>query len=222
MPRISAVTLAEHHARSWNSLACALDACLAAKPYDQVTLADVAGAAGMARNTVYNYARDKPALVAAVTQHVAGELMLELDGISASDIAPSDKLGALVDAMMRWIATGRHRSVVAFAISQPWEPGTDGPLGAKMRVVVSRAASEGAQRGIFRPDFALTLELLSGTARAAAARIFEHPDELDVIVAETLRLLLAGLASSDDAHRAQNVKGLRISQESIERKDRRA
>ncbi|MET0692889.1 MAG: TetR/AcrR family transcriptional regulator [Propionibacteriaceae bacterium] len=65
MPRIRANTVAEHRELMWSQLLDAFGDLLADKGYADMTLAEVAARAGMARNTIYNYADDKEALLMA-------------------------------------------------------------------------------------------------------------------------------------------------------------
>jgi len=193
MPRINASSLAEHQIRSWSTLALAFDSCLGDKSYDSISMTDVASRAGMARNTLYNYAKDKSALVRLVIEHAAISLIAEVEAISSSRLEPPEKLTGIVRAVMRWVATGEHRALIAYSLAQPWGADGDNPLGKRIRSAILQAVAEGVDRGIYRKDVGLTLELLSGTARAAAARIFICPAEMEDISSEAIRLLNAGL-----------------------------
>jgi AcrR family transcriptional regulator len=67
----------------WSQLLDSFGDLLADKGYADLTLADVAARAGMARNTIYNYATDKEALLMAyigrAVEQFVGELRAELD-----------------------------------------------------------------------------------------------------------------------------------------------
>lgn len=200
MPRINAKSLAEHHTRSMSALALAFDSCLIDKPYDSISMAEVASRAGMARNTLYNYAKDKSELITLVIGHAAVTLITEVDTLSSSDLEPVEKLAGIVRAVMGWVATGQYRALIAYAISQSWGAEGDALLGQKIRSVIWQTVSEGVERGIYRKDFLLALELLSGTARAAAARILICPAEMESISSEAIRLLNAGLQPDDQCY----------------------
>src|ERR1700712_753207 len=83
MPRIRADTVAAHRQLMWSQLLDSFGDLLADKGYADLTLADVAARAGMARNTIYNYATDKEALLMAyigrAVEQFVGELRAELD-----------------------------------------------------------------------------------------------------------------------------------------------
>lgn len=193
MPRINASSLAEHQIRSWSALALAFDSCLEDKSYDSISMTDVASRAGMARNTLYNYAKDKSALVRLVIEHATISLIADVEALSSSRLEPPEKLAGIVRAVMRWVATGEHRALIAYSLAQPWGADGDNPLGQRIRSAIWQVVAEGVERGIYRKDFGLALELLNGTARAAAARIFICPAEMEDISSESIRLLNAGL-----------------------------
>ena len=72
MPRIREASISEHHETVWADLAEAMRQLLLERDYDTLTMGHIAARAGLARNTLYNYARDKSALVAALTERAAG------------------------------------------------------------------------------------------------------------------------------------------------------
>ncbi len=198
MPKIFAKTLADHSSQIWAALADALNDQLSRKTYDRISLTEVASAAGMARNTLYNYARDKQSLVDVVTEHVARQLIMDIETISNSSASPESKMTNLFAAMLSWVAKGRHRAIIAYALAEPWRPYAEKPLQIQMERAIFAVAQEGANHGSFRSNAALTLELLAGLAQAAALKVFAHPDELPRVLAEANRILLAALALEHD------------------------
>lgn len=82
MPRIQAQTVAAHRELMWSQLLDAFGDLLADKGYADMTLAQVAARAGMARNTIYNYVTDKEALLMAyigrAVEQFVGELRAEM------------------------------------------------------------------------------------------------------------------------------------------------
>lgn len=195
MPRISAASLEEHHDRVWSALVDALNASLAAKPYDRISLAEIAATAGIARNTIYNYARDKAALMAAATTHSAKTLISDLVAIAGDGRSPPQRLRDLVGATLTWVSTGKHRAIIGQAIfaSPQMTLGAE-DLSAEVLAIVQRVVDEGIGAGLFRPDTALTLDLLRGVFERGARRVYHRPDELELVKEESIRLLLAGLA----------------------------
>lgn len=83
MPRIRADTVVAHRELMWSQLLDAFGDLLADKGYADMTLADVAARAGMARNTIYNYVTDKEALLMAyigrAVELFVGQLRVEMD-----------------------------------------------------------------------------------------------------------------------------------------------
>ncbi|NEB78649.1 helix-turn-helix transcriptional regulator, partial [Streptomyces sp. SID14478] len=68
MPRIRGASIEEHHEMVWADLAEAMRQLLRERDYDSINMGHIATRAGLARNTLYNYARDKGTLVLALTQ----------------------------------------------------------------------------------------------------------------------------------------------------------
>ncbi|MGM0386623.1 MAG: TetR/AcrR family transcriptional regulator, partial [Actinomycetota bacterium] len=68
MPRILADSLAEHRTLVRARILDAFGEELHDNGYAALTLADVAGRAGIARNTIYNYAADKNELMLAFVE----------------------------------------------------------------------------------------------------------------------------------------------------------
>ncbi len=62
MPRIRGASIGEHHEMVWAGLSAAMRELLLERDYDSITMGHIATAAGLARNTLYNYAADTKAL----------------------------------------------------------------------------------------------------------------------------------------------------------------
>ena len=109
MPRILASSLAEHNDQAWAALTFALERLLAERSFDEITMASVASAAGMARNTLYNYAPDKASLVSAVTKRASAELLSEVTALAGGEGEPLERLEAITRAILRWFVADEHR-----------------------------------------------------------------------------------------------------------------
>ena len=68
VPRIRGASIEEHHEMVWADLAEAMRELLLERDYESITMGHIAAKAGLARNTLYNYAADKSALVLALTR----------------------------------------------------------------------------------------------------------------------------------------------------------
>lgn len=114
MPRIKAATVVEHREQARDRLLDALEALLAVHGYDEVTLAEVAAHAGMARNTVYNYVADKHELLAGLVERDVERLMATLPRQVATAPTATEALRRFVRALLRAWAEGSSAGTDAF------------------------------------------------------------------------------------------------------------
>lgn len=156
MPRIRAASVVAHRELMWGRLLDAFGELLAEKGYADLTLAEVAGRAGMARNTIYNYAHDKEALLMAfIARAVEGfveEIRTELD----------DLLDA--PAKLTWLITRQMRQFVeepgggddsGMLEGHTLRPGAHGDLQARfepLRMLMAEIVETGAATGELRHD----------------------------------------------------------------------
>ncbi|WP_136191859.1 TetR/AcrR family transcriptional regulator [Actinomyces procaprae] len=92
MPKIMGNSLAEHRERTRRALFDALSDLLAQRPFDKITLSDVAARAGVGRTAVYNHFTDKEDLLLAFMEHETGRYAKEL-ARTLTDVAdPIDRL----------------------------------------------------------------------------------------------------------------------------------
>lgn len=82
MPRIRGTSIEEHHEMVWADLASAMRELLLERDYDAINMGHIAARAGLARNTLYNYARDKGTLVLALTERASRPAVERVAGIS--------------------------------------------------------------------------------------------------------------------------------------------
>ncbi|MDU0347808.1 TetR/AcrR family transcriptional regulator [Actinomyces sp. MRS3W] len=92
MPKIMGNSLAEHRERTRRALFDALSDLLAQRPFDKITLSDVAARAGVGRTAVYNHFTDKEDLLLAFMEHETGRYAKELTRILTNVEDPIDRL----------------------------------------------------------------------------------------------------------------------------------
>ena len=200
MPRIRAENLADHHDLAWRGLIDGLERLLATKPYEEISLAEVAAAAGMARNTVYNYARDKATLLAQAAARTGEDLLREVAGIAAGPGAASEKLTAIIRAMMAWFSSDAHRHLMLqsflYRDAPVSPPEAAGARLAQIARHVAKVVNEGAAAGEFRrpEDVDLTVQLMSAVMHPALQRVAHRPDQRADVEREVVVLLLGSLA----------------------------
>lgn len=183
----------------WADLAEAMRQLLLERDYDSINMGHIAARAGLARNTLYNYARDKSALVVALTERAGLPAVERVAAIAArSTESAEERMRAIVEAVLEAFTdpalhlmfrpgTSRHDGEV------PKGPGS--PLHAIV-VEVENVVRDGIARGEFRDvgDVHLAVELLSGVMRAGAERIGRDPDSFAATVHAARELVLASLA----------------------------
>lgn len=199
MPRIRGASIEEHHEMVWADLAEAMRQLLLERDYDSINMAHIAGRAGLARNTLYNYARDKNALILALTQRAGRPAVERVAAIAARSADPAEErireiieavLEASMDqAMHLMFRPGSGRPVAEVP------KGPDSPLHTIV-VEVENVVREGITRGEFRDvgDVHLVVELLSGVMRAGAERIGRDPAAFAATVRAAREIVLASLA----------------------------
>ena len=198
MPRIRAATIEEHHAMVWADLTEALRLLLLERDYDSITMGHIAAKAGLARNTLYNYARDKGALVRALTERAGRPAVERVAAIAARSAEPAaERLREIIEAVLEAFTDQSlqlmFRPGPGTAIAEV-PKGPASPFHAIV-VEVENVVRDGIARGEFRDvgDVPLTVELLSGVMRSGAERIGRDPAGLAATVRTASEIILASL-----------------------------
>ena len=213
MPRIRGASIEEHHELVWADLAEAMRELLLERDYDSITMGHLAARAGLARNTLYNYAGDKSALVLALTRRVGRPAVERVAAIAARSADPAGErlreiilvvLEAFTDQVMQLMF--RPGPGLSFA-GVP--KGPDSPFHAIV-VEVENVVRAGVARGEFRDvgDVQLAVELLSGVMRAGAERIGRDPAAFAATVRAAREIVLASLARHSDQGPAAELRQL--------------
>ncbi|MGW2093349.1 TetR/AcrR family transcriptional regulator [Promicromonospora sukumoe] len=196
MARIKGGTFQAHHEQVWSDLTEAMGTLLAERGYDGFNLGHVAAGAGIARNTIYNYAKDKAALAAKVAQHASRDILARIDQIAAGPEPAPQRLAEIVDTLMRSFSTPAVRLMLHSPVSPMPQDVLEHPEGpfAQVAAAVEQVLRDGVDEGAFRPvgDVTLTTHLLSGIVRSGAERMAAGADIEQILPAVT-DLLLAAL-----------------------------
>ncbi|MFJ8604861.1 TetR/AcrR family transcriptional regulator [Streptomyces shenzhenensis] len=198
MPRIRGASIEEHHELVWADLAEAVRQLLLERDYDGLTMGHIAARAGLARNTLYNYAPDKGALVLALTQRAARPAIERVTAVAAGSAGPAaGRLREIIEAVLEAFTDPALQMMFRPGSGQPVddvprEP--DSPFHAIV-VAVESVIQDGIKRGEFRDvgDVRLTVELLTGAMRAGAERISRDPGTLVATVGAAQETILASL-----------------------------
>ncbi|MBB4690921.1 TetR/AcrR family transcriptional regulator [Paractinoplanes abujensis] len=198
MPRIRGASIEEHHELVWAGLAEALRQLLLERDYDSITMGHIAARAGLARNTLYNYAPDKSALVLLLTERASRPAVARVAAIAArSGESAAGRLRGIVEAFLEASTDQALQPMFrpgagSLVADVPKGPGN--PFNAIV-AEVENVVRDGVARGEFRAvgDVPLTVELLSGVVRAGAERIGREPAVFAATVSVTQEVVLAAL-----------------------------
>ncbi|MFD4637298.1 TetR/AcrR family transcriptional regulator [Lentzea sp. NPDC058436] len=200
MPRIRAATIEEHHEMVWADLTDAVRHLLLERDYDSINMGHIAAQAGLARNTLYNYAKDKRTLVLELARRASRPLAEQVTAIAArSDEAAADRMREIVEAILT-ASTNHGLRLMFLPNSSPLvadlPDGPDNPF-TVLVVEVENVVRDGISRGEFAEvdDVQLTVELLSGAMRAGIDRISRDPDSLTATARAAQQIVLASITA---------------------------
>ena len=115
MPKISAPTVVEHHARTRATLLTAATDILVADGAQAVTPASVGARAGLARSSVYQYFSSTGEILAAVVEAAFPPATARLNSAVADAGSPSDAVDAYVVTALELAREGSHAAVRALS-----------------------------------------------------------------------------------------------------------
>ena len=194
MPRINAPTVREHHDLQHQVILDAVGGILAADGYEGLELARVARQVGMARTSLYRYARDKDELVAQWLQRAFAPVMSQAQAVLGAPGPPEERLSVWLDCQLEFAARPRDgaaaRLMAQFdqlpqAIQEMVLEGHR-PLRDALSAVVADALREQPDR-----DPELVLAFIEAVAASASRRAAEGlTSELRVEVRHSVLALL--------------------------------
>ncbi|MGW1551833.1 TetR/AcrR family transcriptional regulator [Streptomyces sp. NPDC002346] len=192
MPKISAATVAEHHAQQRLALVRAARALLEGGDAEAVTFTAVAKATGLARNSVYKYFPGRPELLAAVVEDAMPRWTSAIRAGMSAAATPEQKIAAYVTSQLELVRSGEHRIAQALA-------------GVRDAAVVRESATQ-AHRELLTPltgalaelgddDPRRTAVLLQGIVNAATTAI-ESGDDAVAVTGRAVRMAVAAVMGS--------------------------
>lgn len=201
MPKILAANLADHRRKVHEGLLDALDALLDERDYDRITLKDIASRAGVARNTVYNYAPDKATLLLAAVRRSTvgvGDTVDEL--ANSTDLDAPQRLAAVIDFLLTSFTRGTHRVFVLQAQVGSLEVEDQAIAAESIDAVqssIARVLEAGARSGEFAPvtNTERTLAFISGVMAAAVRQIAHEETAPGPIVDEATTFILRAVGA---------------------------
>ncbi len=187
MPKISAPTVAEHHARTRAALLTAATELLVEQGAGSVTPAAVGARAGLARSSVYQYFASTGALLAGVVEDAFPPATLKLQEAVAAATTPEAAVDAYVHTALELAESGAHRPVQALSgVQLPKECLT------RLRELHHEQAKplrdSLEQLGV--PNVDLATRLISGALVAGMAAVDDH-QPVDVVSESLLAMVHA-------------------------------
>ncbi len=178
MPKIIGGSLSEHRAATRRRVFDALVELLADRPFDAITMADIAAHADMGRSALYNHFKDKEAVVVAFATDETDRYLEQLQESLASQDSPTRRLETYV----------RHH----VDTSADFHIG----LGPELRAILSPESAMAMREHVVAVEQVLRQILADG----AASGEFVVPD-LDATVSLVHATLSARHASADTTTR---------------------
>ncbi|MEU7475006.1 TetR/AcrR family transcriptional regulator [Lentzea sp. NPDC042327] len=198
MPRIKAATIEEHHEVVWADLTEAVRQLLLERDYDSITMGHIAAQAGLARNTLYNYAGDKRELVLELARRAGRPLAHQVSAIAARSAEPAaGRMLTIIEAILS-ASTNHAMRLMFLPNSTPLvaelPAGRENPFTALV-TEVENVVRDGIGTGEFRAvdDVSLTVDLLTGAVRAGIHRISRDPGALPMTVHAVQHVVLAAI-----------------------------
>ncbi|MER7554736.1 TetR/AcrR family transcriptional regulator [Streptomyces anulatus] len=192
MPRISAATVAEHHAQQRLALVRAARELLESGDAGAVTFTAIAKATGLARNSVYKYFPGRPELLAAVVEDAMPRWTDAIRAGMSAASTPEEKIAAYVSSQLDLVRGGEHRIAQALAGVQD---------AAVVRESAMRAHQElltpliGALTDLGDQDPRRTSLLLQGIVNAATTAI-ENGDDPDAVTELAVRMAVTAITGT--------------------------
>ncbi len=173
MPRIAAPTVREHRDLQHEAILDAVGELLAEEGYDGLELTVVGQRVGLARTSLYRYARDKDELVAQWLERAFSPVIAKARALLGTPEPPAARLAAWFEAQLHFAAQPRDGAAARLMAEFDRLPApiqariVDGhrPLREALAATVAEALADQPER-----DPALVLALIDGVAAAATRR----------------------------------------------------
>ncbi len=197
MPRIRAASIDEHKALTRSALLDAARHLIEVDGTAEISLGEVALAAGVGRTTFYDYFTDREDVIASLVEEELPVVLERLIESVPSTLPVAERLAALAVATIEFVATDRVFGVVLHR-----EVGRMGPEAqARIRASHTQLSKEmtglyrlGVEGGVFRAMPAtIAGRLIQDTVMSGARLLISGTAGLEEVVVHVRRYLLGGL-----------------------------
>lgn len=199
MPRIKAANLEEHHEQVWQDLTQAMSELLAERDYESINLGQIAARAGLARNTLYNYAQDKASLAAAVAERVGRPLVVQVVAVAEQSRPAAERLREMIHLLIEAFTSNTVRLILHPAPSAPPRQEVLEHIKKPFAIVIAAVENvvrDGIESGEFREldDVPLTVSLLGGVVRTGTERMVHESLDPEHVTRTVQDIVLEALA----------------------------
>jgi AcrR family transcriptional regulator len=201
MPRIKAPSVEAHHELVWQAVTDALGELLTERDYESINLGHIAARAGLARNTLYNYASDKTSLVLAIAERTSRPVLARVTAIADAPEPAAERTRQIISELLHAFTSSTFRLILQPAATATGpldaEDVQEGPFGA-VPDAMEKVIRDGIRSGEFRAvdDVPLTAWLLSGIMRTAADRMTRGRLQPDDLIGPVQDLVVGALAQT--------------------------
>ena len=169
MPRINADTVAEHIAQQRRAALDAAVALFLERGYRNVTLADIAAAIGLARNSLYRYVPDKTHFLVDWYHRTIPATIDAWKAATSPPGTPTERLHRWALTYLDWANTPEHDLVRPLIEALPdLDPATRDAITTEHATMMKVVSDTVAETGIPTDDIPATVELLAGLVLGAA------------------------------------------------------
>ena len=195
MPTLWAESLDEHRSLVMGRLLDAFAELQAERGLDQVTLAAVAGRAGLARSAIYNYVRDKHELLFAHGERVIARFVHDLTAAAGAGERPAERLRRYVQGTFD--AFARHGAGAdLMPLLSPAEQQRMVDLLQPVRTVIEGIVADGLADGTFAGDAQHLVGFVGAVLGGYRLAVGGGEDDGVPSPDEVTRLLLRGLSDA--------------------------
>jgi AcrR family transcriptional regulator len=200
MPRIRAATIGEHKSIVRAGLLDAARRLIEEEESAEISLAEVAIAAGVGRTTFYEYFTDRDDVIASLAEDELPVILSELIASVDVTLPMRERLAALATKTIEFVATDRvfgvilHREVGRLGLeAQARIRDSHAMLSSEMTNLYVRGVDEGEFRAM-PPRVAG--RLIQDTIMSGARLLIADPGDMDAVVGHVRDFLLGGLVQA--------------------------
>jgi len=201
MPRIKAESLAEHRSLVRARILDSFGEELHEKGYAALTLADVAARAGIARNTIYNYAADKNDLMLEFVERSVDEYLTRARAELATCPSASEQMRYLIHSQInQFLHEPGSGSTAGMLEGGSLPPAVFDALMGRLSGVhrlIGEVVERGTRSGEFHRvvDIPATVEMIASVIGSQRMPVGEHTRSVDDAVTHVTAFGLAALAA---------------------------